>query len=128
MFNRILCGAVACVTVAFLIGSPLAAGAPSSQCIAAVNPKGGILAADGKWIALTPKQFQFMRGVYVLNPNTPPGLPFGESAVLASVPGDKGGVIFFIDGDKACTPMPIPPALIEMLFKLDDVTHEGGGT
>jgi hypothetical protein len=62
-------------------------------------------------------------------PLDPPGLPYGDSAALAKVDGNSGGLIFFIDGDKACTPMPVPETLLSMM---DDVatakiSHEGNG-
>ncbi len=41
-----------------------------------------------------------------MNPITPPGLPYGDKAALATVEGhDGGGVVFFLDGNRACTPM-----------------------
>ena len=66
------------------------------------------MARNGKWIELTPEQWEFMRGIYAMNPETPAGLPYGDKAVLAQVDGNSGGLVFFIDGDKACTPMPVP--------------------
>ena len=32
-------------------------------------------ARHGKWIELTSEQWQFLRGIYAMNPLTPPGLP-----------------------------------------------------
>ena len=64
-----------------------------------------------------------------MNPATPPGLPYGDKAVLAQVSGDTGGLVFFIDGAKACTPMAVPGALISMMQDVatDTITHEGDG-
>src|SRR5271168_3418960 len=78
------------------------------RCLGA---KRAIITNHGKWTELTPAQWQFLRGVYVLNPNTPPGLPFGDKAVLVEVDGKAGGLVLFIDGDMACTPMAIPQPL-----------------
>jgi hypothetical protein len=39
-------------------------------------------------------------------------LPYGDKAVLARLDKDAGGLVFFIDGDKACTPMRAPPELM----------------
>ena len=38
-------------------------------------------------------------------------------------------LVFFIDGDKACTPMPIPVELIAMMRDVatDTINHESGG-
>jgi hypothetical protein len=62
-----------------------------------------------------PDQWQFLRGIYAVNPNTPPGLPHGDRAVVAQVEGNAGGLVFFIDGEKACTPMPIRPELLALI-------------
>ena len=99
------------------------------QCVDISVPKKVIEARKGKWIELTPDQWEFLRGIYAMNPLTPPGLPYGDKAVLAKVDGDAGGLVFFIDGDKACTPMPVPDTLLSMM---DDVAtarfnHEGSG-
>ena len=106
-----------------------AADAPVARCVDAAVPKKMIEARNGKWIRVTQEQWQFLRGIYAMNPLTPPGLPFGDAAVLATVEGNAGGLVFFIDGDKACTPMAVPDKLLEMM---DDVatakiSHEGAG-
>jgi hypothetical protein len=101
----------------------------SSRCVDVSVPKSAVTAHNGKWIQLTPEQWQFIRGVYVLNPQTPAGLPYGDKAVLAQVDGANGGMIFFIDGDKACTPMPIPVELISMMNDVatETINHEANG-
>ena len=105
------------------------AAAESGQCVDVSVPKHAIEARNGKWIQLTAEQWEFLRGIYAMNPLTPPGLPYGDKAALAKVDGNDGGLIFFIDGDKACTPMPVPDKLLAMM---DDVAtakinHEGNG-
>ena len=82
----------------------------------------------GSFVTVTPEQWQFLRGIYAMNPATPPGLPFGDSAVIARIPGDQGAIILFIDGDSACTPMPIPGELIEMLNRVGggEIPHPNG--
>jgi hypothetical protein len=107
----------------------IVAAAESAQCVDVSVPKHAIEARNGKWIQLTPEQWEFLRGIYAMNPLTPPGLPYGDKAALAKVDGNDGGLIFFIDGDKACTPMPVPDKLLAMM---DDVAtakinHEGNG-
>jgi hypothetical protein len=101
----------------------------STRCVDVSVPKNAITAHNGKWIQLTPEQWQFMRGIYAMNPQTPAGLPYGDRAVLAQVDGNNGGMVFFIDGDKACTPMPIPLELIAMMRDVatDTINHESGG-
>jgi hypothetical protein len=84
-------------------------------------------ANHGKWIELTSEQWQFLRGIYAMNPLSPPGLPCGDRAALVRIDGVSGGMVFFIDGDKACTPTAVPDQLLAMM---DDVatakiTREG---
>ena len=107
----------------------IVAAAESAQCVDVSVPKHAIEARNGKWIQLTAEQWEFLRGIYAMNPLTPPGLPYGDKAALARIDGNSGGLIFFIDGDKACTPMPVPDKLLAMM---DDVAtakinHEGNG-
>jgi len=107
----------------------IVAAAEGAQCVDVSVPKHAIEARNGKWIQLTAEQWEFLRGIYAMNPLTPPGLPYGDKAALAKVDGNDGGLIFFIDGDKACTPMPVPDKLLAMM---DDVAtakinHEGSG-
>jgi hypothetical protein len=107
----------------------LALAAENTGCTDISVPKKAIEAHNGKWIQLTSEQWEFLRGIYAMNPLTPPGLPYGDRAALAKVDGNSGGLIFFIDGDKACTPMPVPDKLLAMI---DDVAtakinHEGDG-
>jgi hypothetical protein len=115
---------------ALLLAAPqLAYAVESSACVDVSVPKKAIEAHNGKWIELTPEQWEFLRGIYAMNPTTPPGLPYGDKAVLAKVDGDSGGLVFFIDGTRACTPMPVPDSLLTMM---DDVatakiSHEGSG-
>jgi hypothetical protein len=103
------------------------AGENAARCVDAAKPKQVIEAQHGKWIELTPDQWQFLRGIYAMNPVTSPGLPYGDKAALATVDGHGGGVVFFLDGDRACTPIVAPDALLAMM---DDIAtakirHEG---
>ena len=107
----------------------MAFAAEAGNCVDISVPKHAIEARNGRWIELTPDQWQFLRGIYAMNPLTPPGLPYGDKAALAKVDGSAGGLVFFIDGGRACTPMPVPDALLTMM---DDVAtakinHEGTG-
>jgi hypothetical protein len=60
---------------------------------------------------------------------TPAGLPYGDKAVLAQVDCNAGGLVFIIDGDKACTPMAIPHELLAMMHDVatETINHETGG-
>lgn len=97
-------------------------------CIDIAGPKAAVESRGGKWILLTPDQFEFLRGVFVVNPMTPQGLPYGDRAAMAQVDSNTGALVFFLDGDKACEPMPIPHELLEMLHDIavGEIRHEGG--
>jgi hypothetical protein len=121
--NRALALAVGLVVLPQMVHA--AEGA--AGCVDASVPKHAVEARHGKWIELTSDQWQFLRGIYAMNPLTPPGLPFGDKAALVKIDGRSGGMVFFIDGDKACTPMAVPDELLAMM---DDVatakiSHEG---
>ena len=117
---------------ALIILPQLAFGAqsdPSKLCIDVSVPRAAVAANDGRWSELTPDQWQFLRGIYAMNPQTPPGLPYGNKAALAQTNGNAGGLVFFIDGDKACTPMAVPPELLAMIQDVASgkVNHQGVG-
>jgi hypothetical protein len=117
------------LAAALAMAPQLALATEGAVCVDISVPKKAIEAHNGKWIQLTADQWEFLRGIYAMNPLTPPGLPYGDKAALAKVDGDSGGLVFFIDGDKACTPMPVPDKLLAMM---DDVAtakinHEGNG-
>ena len=112
-----------CVFIA-AIASPAFA-----DCLPVERLKSATEQHGGQWIELTKDQWQFLRGIYAINPLTPPGLPFGDKAVLATIKGSDSGFVFFIDRDMGCTPMPAPPTLLKLM---DDVLqgtipHYGSG-
>ena len=102
----------------------------ASMCADIAVAKDAVTARHGRWIDLTPEQWQFLRGVYVLDPETPPGLPYGDKAVLAQIYGRPGGLVLFIDGDKACTPMLIPDELLSVMHDVATgrINHQGTGS
>jgi hypothetical protein len=101
----------------------------TNRCVDLSVPKNAVIARNGKWIELTSKQWQFLRSVYALNPDTPEGLPYGDKAVLARLDSNAGGLVFFIDGNKACTPMRAPPALLTLMDEVatPKINHEETG-
>jgi hypothetical protein len=110
-----------------LLWSPALAD-PSGLCMDRTAAKDNFDRRGGSFVTVTPEQWQFLRGIFAMNPATPPGLPFGDSAVIARIPGDQGAIILFIDGNSACTPMPVPDELIEMLDRVGggEITHPNG--
>jgi hypothetical protein len=99
-----------------------------TRCIDVSEVKNAILGANGSWTEVTPEQWQFVRGIYAMNPQTPPSLPYGDRAVLARINRDAGGVVFF-NGDRACTPMRAPPELLAMMEDVATATigHQASG-
>jgi hypothetical protein len=121
---------VSCIFCAiFASTAALADEAPAlSRCVDISVPRSAVEAHGGRWIELTSDQWQFLRGVFVINPATPPGLPYGDRAVLAQIDGDPGGLVFFIDGNLACTPMQVPEVLLSMMRDVatSNISHEAG--
>jgi len=115
------------IRLAFALGlAALSSGAAAadhspSLCADVSTPKAVVAAHHGRWIELSGDQWQFLRGIYAMNPQTPPGLPYGDRAVLARFDDFGSGIVFFIDGDKACTPMTAPPELLSLIK--DVATH-----
>jgi hypothetical protein len=101
---------------------------PSVSCVDRGEARDNVTRRGGSFVAVTPEQWQFLRGIYAMNPATPPGLPVGDGAVIARIPGDQGAIILFIDGSRACAPMAVPSELIEMLDQVGrgDIPHQSG--
>jgi len=121
MFRNASLGALA------LVFAMAAATAQEMPCAALAGYKKSIVARGGRWIELTPEQWQFVRGVAAEAPFTPTALPPGDRAALAEAPGDDGGVILFIDGDEACGPLPFPANWVVMLQEVGagEIKHVG---
>ena len=100
-----------------------------NACVDVSVPKDAIAAHNGRWIELTTEQWQFMRGIYAMHPATELGLPFGDKAALAQLTPDGGGMVFFIDGNRACTPLAVPPAVVAIIEDVasDTISHEAPG-
>jgi hypothetical protein len=120
--------ALALITVLSVVPRMVHAAEDAARCVDVSAPKRAVEAQHGKWIELTSDQWQFLRGIYAMNPITPPGLPYGDKAALATVEGHDGGVVFFLDGNRACTPMLAPDALLAMMDEVATakINHEGG--
>jgi hypothetical protein len=103
------------------------AGESAARCVDASLPKRVAEARHGEWIELTSDQWQFLRGIYAMNPLTPPGLPYGDKAALVKIDGTSGGMAFLIDGHKACAPMAVPDQLLAMVDAVATakISHEG---
>jgi hypothetical protein len=98
-----------------------------NRCVDLAAGRAATVGHNCKLIELTSDQWQFLRGIYAMNLETPPGLPCGDEAVRAHVDGEPDGLLFFVDGDKACTPMNAPPALLSLMDQVavGDTNREG---
>lgn len=110
-------------------GGAFAADDASPLCVDVSAPKATVAAHHGKWIELSAAQWEFLRGIYAMNPQTPAGLPYGDHAALARFEGESRGIVFFLDGGKACTPIVAPSELLSMMDEVatHTIKHEGAG-
>lgn len=81
------------------------------------------------FVTLTADQWQFLRGVFVMAPDTPNALPPGNSAEMSLRP-DGSASIVYVDGDTACAPMRLGKDGVDLLMQVGrgDITHSGGPT
>jgi hypothetical protein len=77
--------------------------------------RAAIIGQSSKRMEITPDQWRFLRGVYAMNAEAPPGLPCGDDVVLTQGGGNSEGLLFFLDGDKLNVPMHAPPALLSLM-------------
>lgn len=105
----------------------LACATTAHACSDLAKTKQDALDAKATWIGLTEAQWNFARGVYIYKPDTPKGMPFGDSAAIVRRDDRSGSLIFFIDGDKACSPMALPSEVTDFLLSVGEgfVKHEG---
>jgi hypothetical protein len=98
-----------------------------NRCVDIAAVRAAITGYNGKLIELTPDQWQFLRGIYAMNLETPPGLPCDAEAVLAHVDGEPDCLVFFVDSDKACTPTHAPRGLLSLMdrFGAAGINHQG---
>jgi len=99
--------------IALLLTTTAAWASPAGECRNLEDTKSTMLSGM-KWIDLSHDQWEFVRGISVLNPETPRGIPVGDGAALVKLQ-DGSGIIFFIDGGKVCQPMKLPKEGIEMV-------------
>lgn len=116
----------ALITIALIRPAPADEPAPSPpsvqdlldrQCVAIPTAEKHIIdSGGGPFIALTPEQLSFMRGISVVLPNTPEGIPPGEKAVMSKYP-DGSAAVVFLDDDLACVPIRLKPAGVKALMQ-----------
>lgn len=67
---------------------------------------------------VTKAQYHFLQGVTAVLPNTPPGLPPGDSAILVTKDHEDNGYVIWVSGALACGAMLAPPPLLKLLAQL----------
>jgi hypothetical protein len=102
--------------------------ASSERCLPLAQVRGSIERHGGKLIDMTPEQFQFARGMFVVTALASTKLPPGDHAMLGEMPNGDIGVIF-LDGDSACDVAVFGGSAKQMLIAVGvgSVTHVGGG-
>ena len=105
-------GAAALLSFASLASSAVAEG--SAHC-ASLEKAQNSAGKDTAIAPLTPAQFHFLQGVYVLNPTMPDGLPPGDGALLLTRDHSDDGLILWTLGPLVCEPIPAPKKLIDYL-------------
>jgi hypothetical protein len=57
----------------------------ANRCVDLATVRAAATSQNNKLIELTSDQWQFLRGIYAMNPEAPPGLPDGDKAVFRKV-------------------------------------------
>jgi hypothetical protein len=96
----------------------MAWGGPNDPCIPTTDARDMVERTGGRWIIVTDLQHAFLAGIYAMDPATPQGLPPGDKAALGRKTGDDTGVVFFLDGDLACSVIPVPKELLDMVDQI----------
>jgi hypothetical protein len=78
------------------------------------------------FVTPTSDQRQVLRGIFVVAPDTPESLPPGDCPAKSLLP-DSSGSAIFVDGDRACAPIEVGRAAIEVLMMVGcgDIAHAG---
>jgi hypothetical protein len=105
-------------------GSALAADGPHCLSIKEVQMAVG---KDTTVAPLTPAQFHFLQGVYVVLPNTPDGLPPADGALLLTKDRGGDGLVIWTLGALVCEPMPAPEKLMKYLAAVKAGEAKGDG-
>jgi hypothetical protein len=102
---------------------------PVDVCTDLGAVRDAVTAEGGRVIELTQDQLQFLRGVYVMNPEPPGGLPYGDRAMLVQVDGHSDGLVLFVDGDQACNTMHAPSEVLLLMHVVGtgNIDHHGAG-
>jgi hypothetical protein len=114
------------VVGAHVLPSKIAVGGESGgRCVDLATVRAVIEGQCSQLIEITPDQWAFLRGVYAMNVEAPPGLPSGDDVVLAQDGGDSDGLLFFVDGDRLGAPMHAPPARVHKTLRVTPAMAAG---
>jgi hypothetical protein len=87
----------------------------AGRCVEIATLRAALAGQYSTLIEITADQWRFLRGVYAMNAEAPPGLPCGNDVVLEQGGGNSEGLLFFVDGHKLGAPMHAPPALLSLM-------------
>lgn len=96
------------------VGAPASAAQHPHMCTPYAEVKAIVEGWHQTIISLTGEQFNFLRGIFTLDPNTAAGLPYGDKAVWIQRDDDGTALVFFLDGDKACDAFDLSRELVQM--------------
>ncbi len=82
----------------------------------------------GDFVVLSNDQWQFVRGLFVMAPDTPPSLPPGDRAEMSLRP-DGSASIIFVDDNRACAPIRLGPEAVKVIMQVGrgDLVHAERG-
>jgi hypothetical protein len=93
-------------------------GAPLDyHCHSLKDAKEAAESTGSSWVAMTPDQWQFSRGIAMMAPGTPSTVPPGTSGILSIRP-DGDAVMVFVDEDKACEMIGIYKSLADTIISI----------
>ena len=90
---------------------------PLSRAKKDVADNGGIL------VPMTTRELNFVRGVYFVTPPASTHLPPGGAGLWVLMDGQKRFAVF-VDGERVCGSLNIPPQLLPALGELDQQTGD----
>jgi hypothetical protein len=99
-----------------LVSAPaLAAKAPAPKCVSLEKLQAKIGTDHTTASPVTRAQYRFLQGISAMNPDTPPGIPPGDNAILVRSDGGHAGYVIWTMGPLACGVMDAPAPLLKLL-------------
>ncbi len=118
---------LAAFVLALAAPRPVWAHVDGLYCAPMAGPHDRITGAGGSWVALTPAQLEFARGVWASMPASHGRLPLGHAAFLSRGGGEPADSVYFIDDEMICARMFVSRGLAERIVDVGAglITHSG---